>query len=62
LQGAALSVELNIGEGYTFDPSRSYTRHLSVAFGSAVGAGEFCGWQLNATPCQRESAVTSEPT
>jgi len=40
LQRAALSVELNIAEGYSFGPSRTYTRHLGVAFGSAVETGE----------------------
>ena len=40
LQRAALSVELNIAEGYSFGPSRTYTRHLGIAYGSAVEAGE----------------------
>jgi four helix bundle protein len=31
-----LSVQLNIAEGYTYGDSPSYTRHLAIAFGSAV--------------------------
>jgi len=40
LQRAALSVQLNIAEGYTFGDSPSYTKYLGVAYGSAVEAGE----------------------
>jgi four helix bundle protein len=36
LQRASLSVRLNIAEGYTFGNSKTFTRHLSIAFGSAV--------------------------
>jgi four helix bundle protein len=36
LQRAALSVQLNIAEGYTFGNSKTFTHHLSIAFGSAV--------------------------
>jgi four helix bundle protein len=40
LQRASLSVELNIAEGYSFGDSPSYTRHLGVAYGSAVETAE----------------------
>jgi four helix bundle protein len=40
LQRAALSVPLNIAEGWTFSASRSRTRHLAIAYGSAVETGE----------------------
>jgi four helix bundle protein len=35
-----LSVQLNIAEGYAFGESRSFNRHLSIAYGSAVETGE----------------------
>jgi len=40
LQRAALSVELNIAEGYTFGDSPTFTRHLGIAYGSAVETAE----------------------
>src|SRR5262249_56810746 len=40
LQRAALSVQLNLAEGYTFGDSPTFTRHLGVAYGSAVETGE----------------------
>jgi four helix bundle protein len=40
LQRASLSVQLNISEGYTFGDSPTFTRHLAVAYGSAVETGE----------------------
>jgi four helix bundle protein len=33
---AALSVQLNISEGYAFTPSASFHRHLKIAYASAV--------------------------
>ena len=36
LQRASLSVELNIAEGYTFGNTRTFTRYLGIAYGSAV--------------------------
>jgi four helix bundle protein len=36
VQRASLSVQLNIAEGWSFGPSPTCTRHLSIAFGSAV--------------------------
>jgi four helix bundle protein len=36
LQRASLSVHLNIAEGNTFGDSKTFTRHLTIAFGSAV--------------------------
>jgi four helix bundle protein len=40
LQRASLSVQLNIAEGYTFGESPTFTRHLGIAYGSAVETGE----------------------
>jgi len=40
LQRAALSTQLNIAEGYTFADSPTFTRHLGLAYGSAVETGE----------------------
>jgi len=40
LQRASLSVKLNIAEGYTYGNSPTFTRHLGVAYGSAVETGE----------------------
>jgi four helix bundle protein len=40
LQRAALSVQLNIAEGWTFNRSPTYSRHLGIAYGSAVETGE----------------------
>jgi four helix bundle protein len=40
LQKASLSAQLNISEGYTFGDSRTFTRHLGIAYGSAVETAE----------------------
>ena len=40
VQRASLSVKLNIAEGYTFGDSPTFTRHLGIAYGSAVETGE----------------------
>src|SRR3954449_2552332 len=40
LQRASLSVQLNIAEGYSFGDSPTYTRHLRIAYGSAVETGD----------------------
>src|SRR3954447_15185623 len=40
LQRASLSVQLNIAEGYTFGDTPTFTRHLGIAYGSAVETGE----------------------
>jgi four helix bundle protein len=36
LQRSSLSIELNIAEGYSFGDTPTFTRHLGVAYGSAV--------------------------
>jgi four helix bundle protein len=48
LQRASLSVQLNIAEGYAFGESPTYTRHLRIAYGSAVEAGELLETALKA--------------
>lgn len=40
LQRSALSVQLNIAEGASFGRSPTYTRHLGIAYGSAIETGE----------------------
>jgi four helix bundle protein len=40
MQRAALSVQLNIAEGYSFTESPTFTKHLGIAYGSAVETGE----------------------
>ena len=48
LQRASLSVQLNIAEGYAFGDSPTYTRHLRIAYGSAVETGELLETALKA--------------
>jgi four helix bundle protein len=48
LQRASLSVQLNIAEGYAFGESPSFTRHLAIAYGSAVETGELLEVALDA--------------
>jgi four helix bundle protein len=48
LQRASLSVQLNIAEGYAFGESPTYTRHLRIAYGSAVETGELLEVALKA--------------
>jgi four helix bundle protein len=40
LQRAALSVQLNIAEGYALGSRKSFTNHLRIAYGSAVETRE----------------------
>jgi four helix bundle protein len=40
LQRASLSIQLNIAEGYTYGDSPTFTKHLGIAYGSAVETGE----------------------
>ncbi len=40
LQRASLSVPLNIAEGYAAGGRRTFLRHLRIAYGSAIEAGE----------------------
>ena len=40
LQRASLSVQLNIAEGWTFSNSPSCTRHLQIAYGSAIESAD----------------------
>jgi four helix bundle protein len=48
LQRASLSVQLNIAEGYTFGESPTFTRHLGIAYGSAVETDELLRLALEA--------------
>ena len=48
LQRASLSVQLNIAEGYAYANSPSFTRHLAIAYGSAVETGELLEVALDA--------------
>jgi len=56
LQRASLSVQLNIAEGYSFGASRSFTRHLNIAYGSAVETGELLEIALDANIVTRDIA------
>jgi four helix bundle protein len=57
LQRASLSIQLNIAEGYTFGNSPSFTRHLGIAYGSAVETGELLELALDAEILSKESAT-----
>jgi four helix bundle protein len=48
LQRASLSVQLNIAEGYAYTDSPSFTRHLEIAYSSAVETGELLEIVLDA--------------
>ena len=48
LQRASLSVQLNIAEGYAYGTSPTCTRHLNIAYGSAVETGEILEIMLDA--------------
>jgi four helix bundle protein len=48
LQRASLSVQLNIAEGYAYANSPSFTRHLAIAYGSAIETGDLLEIALDA--------------
>lgn len=48
LHRASLSLQLNIAEGYAFGDSPTYTRHLRIAYASAVETGELLEIALKA--------------
>ena len=48
LQRASLSVQLNIAEGYANGASRTFTRRMCIAYGSAVETGELLEAALDA--------------
>ena len=55
LQRASLSVQLNIAEGYTFGESPTFTRHLGIAYGSAVETSELIQRAVDAGVCRAET-------
>ena len=59
LQRAALSVQLNIAEGYAFRSSRRFRNHLDIAYASAVETAELLelSVELNLLPdeCARQA-------
>ena len=57
LQRASLSVQLNIAEGYAFGTSPTYTRHLRIAYGSAVETGELLEIALKANIVAPERGI-----
>ena len=56
-QRASLSVQLNIAEGYAYGISRSFSRHLNIAYGSAVETGDLLEIDLDAAIVDRETAI-----
>ena len=50
---ASLSVQLNIAEGAAFGPSPTYTRHLAIAYGSAVESRELIEHLIDADTLPR---------
>lgn len=56
LQRSSLSVQLNIAEGYAYGRSRTFTRHLNIAYGSAVETGELLEIALDAKIVMCEKA------
>jgi four helix bundle protein len=48
-------VQLNIAEGYSFGESPTFTRHLGIAYGSAVETGELLQLALDAEVADAES-------
>ena len=58
-QRASLSIQLNIAEGYTFGDTPSFTRHLGIAYGSAVETGELLELALDAGILSTESATVT---
>ena len=55
LQRSSLSVQLNIAEGYTFGESPTFTRHLGIAYGSAVETGELLRLAVETGVVERRS-------
>jgi four helix bundle protein len=58
LQRSSLSVQLNIAEDYTFGDSPTFTRHLGIAYGSAVETGELLQLAIEADVVEDQSART----
>lgn len=54
LQRSSLSVQVNISEGYTFNMTPTYVRHLSIAYGSAVESGDLIELAIDAKVLPRD--------
>ena len=61
LQRSSLSVQLNIAEGYTFGESPTFTRHLAIAYGSAVETGELLRLAVETGVVERPSVDSLFP-
>ena len=48
---------MNIAEGYTFSESRTFTRHLGIAYGSAVETGEILSLLIDSGIVQQEFCI-----
>jgi len=59
LQRSSLSVQLNIAEGYTFGNSPTFTRHIGIAYGSAVETAELLRLALRQKYCPRARQAIS---
>ena len=57
IQRSAVSAQLNIAEGYTFTESRTFTRHLGIAYGSAVETGEILSLLVDSGIVRRDSCT-----
>jgi four helix bundle protein len=55
LQRASLSIQLNIAEGYSYGDSPTFTKHLGIAYGSAVETGELLRLALDAQLTGKEA-------
>ena len=57
LQRATLSVQLNIAEGYALATRALFGRHVRIAYGSAVEAGEILQLMIDAAVVPTELGV-----
>ncbi|HSE43741.1 MAG TPA: four helix bundle protein [Gemmatimonadales bacterium] len=57
LQRASLSVQLNIAEGGSFGHSATRTRHLGIAYGSAIEAADLIDLLADAKVLPEETAT-----
>ena len=54
IQRASLSIQPNIAEGYTYGDSPTFTKHLGIAYGSAVETGELLRLAIDTELLEKE--------